>query len=80
MAHWVKCTRRSDNSPIYINLETIHWLRWNDEESFTAISWMRGEENVIRVNERPDKIFAFKHNGFFAATDSNDNEEELGDE
>jgi hypothetical protein len=56
MARWVKCTRRSDGTPIYINLDTANWLRWNDEEGFTAISWPSGEENIIRVWERPDEI------------------------
>jgi hypothetical protein len=79
MAHWVKCTRRSDNTPIYINLETVSWLRWNDEEGFTAISWARGEDNIIRARERPNEIFAANEDDFFAAIDDEE-EENLVDE
>ena len=56
MAHWIKCTRISDHTAIYINLETASWLRWNDEEGFTAVSWTQREENIVRVWERPEQL------------------------
>jgi hypothetical protein len=56
MASFIQCRRKSDNTPIHINLDTVTWLRWNDDENFTAISWGRGEENIVRVWERPNEI------------------------
>jgi hypothetical protein len=57
MAKWMRCTRKSDSTPIYIHLDMVRWLRWNDEENFTVISWANGEENIVRVLEHPEEIF-----------------------
>jgi hypothetical protein len=38
MANWVKCTRRADSAPIYLNFETVLTLRWNDAEAFTVVA------------------------------------------
>ncbi len=56
MAEWIKCTRKFDGTPVYINLDTVKWLRRNEEEDFTAISWATGDENIVRVLEYPDEI------------------------
>jgi hypothetical protein len=56
MAEWVRCTRKFDGMAVYINLDTVKWLRRNDEEDFTAISWATGDENIVRVLEYPEDI------------------------
>jgi hypothetical protein len=59
MAIWVECTRNTDASLIYLNLDNAIWLRWNDEEHFTAVSWINGlTETMVRVRETPDEIFS----------------------
>ncbi len=59
MAVWVQCTRKADNSPIYLNLDNAIWLRWNEEERFTAVSWTNGlMEAIVRVTETPDEILS----------------------
>ena len=58
MGTWVRCTRKFDNAPIYVNFGEVAWLRWNDEENFTAISWASGDENVVRVIEHPSQILS----------------------
>ena len=59
MAKWVKCTRISDDSPVYINLNAVSWLRRNEREQFTVISFdARVKDNLIRVSEEPVEIFA----------------------
>ena len=57
MANWVRCTRKVDNEPIYLNLDTTEWLRWNETEKFTIVAWPGGKENIVRVLEHPDDIF-----------------------
>ena len=56
MAEWIRCTRKLDGTPVYINLDTVKWLRRNEEEDFTAISWATGDENIVRVLEHPEDI------------------------
>jgi hypothetical protein len=56
VANWVKCTRKTDGTPIYINLDTVTWLRRNEAEDFTAIAWATGEQGLVRVWEYPEKI------------------------
>jgi hypothetical protein len=56
MANLVKCTRKIDETPIYLNLDTVMWLRWNEDENFTIVSWAAHQENVVRVLERPEDI------------------------
>jgi hypothetical protein len=59
MAVWVQCTRKTDDSPVYLNLDNAIWLRWNEEERFTAVSWINGlTETIVRVTETPDEIFS----------------------
>jgi hypothetical protein len=57
MASWVKCTRKSDNAPIFLNLDAAMTLRWNDAEAFTVVALPGGNENNIRVLEHPDDLF-----------------------
>jgi hypothetical protein len=48
-----------DPKPIYLNLDDAIWLRWNDEDNFTAVSWINGlTETIVRVRETPDEIFS----------------------
>ncbi len=56
MVEWIKCSRKFDGTPVYIDLDTVKWLRRNKEEDFTAISWATGDENIVRVLEYPEEI------------------------
>jgi hypothetical protein len=56
MSRVVKCTRLADRVQIYINLDTIMHLRWNEEKGFTVITWPGAKENLVRVTEHPDEI------------------------
>ena len=56
MAKWVKCTRVSDNLPVYVNLDKVRWLRRNVQEEFSLISLGPGDKDLIRVVEQPEKI------------------------
>ncbi len=39
-------------------LDNAIWLRWNEEERFTAVSWINGlMETIVRVTETPEEIF-----------------------
>jgi len=58
MAQWVRCTRKLDSTEIFINLDTVTWLRRSEDDSFTFISWAQGDENLVRVLERPEQIFS----------------------
>jgi hypothetical protein len=58
VAIWIQCTRKTDGTLIYLNLDNAIWLRWNEEEGFTAVSWISGRsEHIVRVVETPEKIF-----------------------
>jgi hypothetical protein len=57
MAKWVKCTRASDNLPVYLNLDTVRWLRRNEQDKLSLISWGSGDKDHIRVVEQPEEIF-----------------------
>ena len=57
MAKWVKCTRVSDNLPVYLNLDTVRWLRRNEQDKFSLISWGPGDKDLLRVVEQPQEIF-----------------------
>ena len=52
----VKCTRLADQAEMYLNLDTVMWLRWNDEKACTAITWPGAKEHLVRVTEHPDEI------------------------
>lgn len=56
MTNWVKCTRKADSAPIYLNLETVLTLRWNDAEAFTVVALPGDNEHHIRVLEHPDDL------------------------
>ena len=56
MAKWVKCTRVSDNLPVYVNLDKVRWLRRNAQEKFSLISLGPEDKDLIRVVEQPEKI------------------------
>lgn len=59
MAQWIECTRASDNTPVRINLDTVSWMRRNEEEGFTVISFKAPwKDNSIRVLEQPEEILA----------------------
>ena len=57
MANWVRCTRKADSAPIYVNLDTATTLRWNDAEAFTVVALPGGNENHMRILEHPDDLF-----------------------
>jgi hypothetical protein len=56
MANWVKCTRKADEAPIYLNLDTVMFLKWNELDGFTLVLLPGGKQNTIRVLERPEDI------------------------
>jgi hypothetical protein len=58
MAKWVKCTRKADSAPIYVNLDAAVTLRWNDAEAFTVVALPGGVDHHIRVLEHPDDLFS----------------------
>jgi hypothetical protein len=57
MANWVKCTRKSDNETIYLNLDAVEALRWSETGGFTVVSFPGGKDKVARVLEHPDELF-----------------------
>jgi hypothetical protein len=62
VAEWVKCTRLSDNAAIYVNLDAVNWLRRNEQDGFTVVSFGSHEkDNFIRVSEPPEEIFESAH-------------------
>lgn len=56
VANWVKCTRKADEMVVYLNLDTVQHLRWNEIELFTVVSMPGGKENNIRILERPEDL------------------------
>ena len=61
MATWIKCTRKSDNLPIYLNLDSALYLRWNGDEGFTAVLLPPGgKESILRILEHPDDLVKAK--------------------
>jgi len=55
---WVKCTRKFDNQPIYLNFDTAVSIRWNDVEGFSTISLtgLGAKQGIVRVLEHPDDL------------------------
>ena len=56
MSNWTTCTRKSDEEPIYLNLDTVERMRWNEAEGCTVVVWPGGKDNFVRVLERPEEI------------------------
>lgn len=56
MSNWVTCTRKSDEEPIYLNLDTVERMRWNEAEDCTIVVWPGGKDNFVKVLERPEEI------------------------
>lgn len=54
MANWVKCTRKIDEKPIYVNLDTPMTMRWNEDEEFSVVMWSK--DDLVRVLETPEEI------------------------
>ncbi len=79
MAEWIKCTRKFDGTPVYINLDTVKWLRRNEEEDFTAISWATGDENIVRVLEYPEEILHGHSSGILIPSENLILSEEMGE-
>ena len=67
MTVWVKCTAKTGNL-ILVNLSTAMSAIWNDHEGCTIIAYPGGDENVVRVKERPEKILAAADIDFSSAT------------
>ena len=57
MAGWVKCTNKSGN-PLFVNLSTAMNAYWNENEKCTVIAYAGGDEDVLRVQEKPEVILA----------------------
>jgi hypothetical protein len=57
MANWVKCTRKLDGTPFYVNLDFARWLRWNQKEQVTIVTLSGRKGDLVRVLERPEQIF-----------------------
>ena len=57
MANWVKCTRKFDGTPFYVNLELARHLRWNPDEQVTVVTLSERKGDLVRVLETPEQIF-----------------------
>jgi hypothetical protein len=55
-ASWVECTRKADNTRIYLNMDAVRWLRWDEAGKFTIIAWSSGPKNAIRILESPSEL------------------------
>jgi hypothetical protein len=56
MANWVTFTRKSDKGPIYVNLDTVERMRWNEAEGCTVVLWRGGKDKFVKVLERPEEV------------------------
>ncbi len=56
MANWIKCTRKADKTPIYVNIDTAMSMRWNENEHATVIAHAGGDIDAVKVAERPEEI------------------------
>jgi hypothetical protein len=57
MTNWVKCTRKLDATPFYMNIDVARWLRWNEEEQITIVTLSERKGDIVRVLETPEQIF-----------------------
>ena len=57
MVIWVKCTDASGDS-IFVNLSTAMSVYWNANEKCTLITYAGGDEDITRVQERPEAVLA----------------------
>jgi hypothetical protein len=57
MANWVKCTRKLNGTPFYMNLDLARWLRWNQDEQVTFVTLSERKGDLVRVLETPEQIF-----------------------
>ena len=57
MADWIKCTDTSGR-PIYVNLTPAMSVFWNDNEGCSIVGYAGGDEDVLRVRERPESILS----------------------
>ncbi len=61
MARWVKCTRKHDNMPMYVNTDTAMSVRWNETDQATIIAYAGGDVDAVKVLERPENILEAQH-------------------
>ena len=60
MANWVKCTHKGDEKTIYVNVDTAMSMRWIESDNATIIAYPGGENDVVRVLERPENILKWQ--------------------
>jgi hypothetical protein len=54
--NWVKCTHKGDENPIYVNIDSAMSIRWIESDKATIIAFPGGENDIVRVLERPEHI------------------------
>ena len=57
MTDWVKCTDTNDR-PVFLNLAAAMSVLWNEFEKCTIVSYPGGDEDVWRIQERPESILS----------------------
>ena len=57
MVIWVRCTEEGGD-PVFINLSTAMSVFWNENQKCTFIAYAGSEEDVTRVQERPEAVLA----------------------
>ncbi len=60
MANWVKCTHKGDENPVYVNVDTAMSIRWIESDKATIIAFAGGENDVVRVLQRPEAILKWQ--------------------
>ncbi len=58
MATWIKCTRKADIMPVYVNIDTAMSIRWSENDHATIIAHAGGDIDSIKVIETPEQILA----------------------
>jgi hypothetical protein len=56
MANWVKCAHKGDANPVYVNIDIAMSMRWIESDKATIIAFPGGENDIVRVLERPEDI------------------------
>ncbi len=62
MATWIKCTRKADKTPIYVNIDTAMSMRWLEKEQATIIAHAGGDIDALKPPERPEEILIPRQN------------------
>jgi hypothetical protein len=67
MANWVKYTHKGDENPVYVDVDSGMSIRWIESDKATIITLPSGENDIVRVLERPEVILKVL-NAFIASS------------